>query len=243
MKKALITLLDDAFVIGTVAFLKSLKKHNPWFDMPFVVLDLGLSPKPKATIESLYDNVRFVPVKKKNYKRVKFNRTAARLRNTYYTFDVFLRSEYDRVVFIDMDTVVLGDISELWDTKHDFAGCKAYNAGKDTLINTINSGVFSVSKKHLNRRMYERLIAMSARGHSMPDQTVLNNAFRREMQYFNKSYNVEKRMLHTKKYIHILEKMRILHFVGSKPWEDVKPNKQEARYGRMEKIWKKYYAL
>lgn len=241
MKKALVTLLDDGFFIGLECFMKSLLKTNPWFDLDFIILDNGLSQKIKTKILKIYKKTKFVPIQKQYYTSVKFGRTAKRLQATYYTFDLFIQTGYDRLVFIDMDTLVMGDIRELWDCEGDFVGCKAYDRRHDRLIDTINSGVFSVGKKHINSGMYKRLIAMSANGHSMPDQVVLNTMFKNDLTYFNKSYNVEKRMLGTKNFAHIMDKIRILHFVGAKPWENPKPSKSEEAYGPLEKLWEDCY--
>jgi lipopolysaccharide biosynthesis glycosyltransferase len=63
------------------------------------------------------------------------------------------------------------------------------------------------------------------------------------MQYFDKRYNVEKRMLYSKNYKKIYDEKIILHFVASKPWDKIKENKNEETFGKAEDIWWKYYNM
>ena len=234
-------MLDDNFVIGYEAFIKSFLHNNSWFDYDFVILDVGLSDNSRDVICSYYDKIKFIKPNKGNYRDVNFNKTHEKLRNTYYTLDVFNQTDYDRIVFIDMDTVVLDDISELFQFEGGFGAVKSYNAKFDELNDSINSGVFVVNKQYINERTYYDLIRVARPGYSMPDQKTINKFFRGKMEFFNKSYNVEKRMLHTKKYKHILDKIKILHFVSSKPWQQEKPNDIERSFGEFEKIWWNWY--
>lgn len=236
----LITLLDDNFVIGLEVFFKSLMIHNKlWFDLPFIVLDLGLSSWNKRKIKNIYPNVEFRPIKKDRYSAVNFSATQPRLKNTYYTLDVFIQDDFDKLVFIDMDTLVLGDIRELFHNHYDIAGVKAYSPRQDKLRIDINTGVFCVSKKYLNEKTYADMLNLATPGHSMPDQHVINDFFKGKMEYFNKAYNVEKRMINSENFRDTLTKIKILHFVADKPWQ----KHREPGFEKFEKLWKEYYDL
>ena len=241
MRKALATMLDDNFVIGYVAFIKSFLHFNHDFSDDFVIIDVGLSEESKEKIESYYQNVVYKQPNRDRYREVNMSKTADKLKSTYYTLDVFSYTEYDRIVFIDMDTIVLAPLDELFNCPEPFAAVKGYNAKLDELRGDINSGVFVVNKPRISEETYSDMIRYASRGHSMPDQKTINGVLRNKIAYFNKSYNVEKRMLHTRKYKRVLENIKILHFVASKPWEDVKPNAVEESYGEFEKIWWEWY--
>lgn len=243
MKRCLCTLLDDNFVIGLEVFWKSFIHHNKWFNDDFVILDCGLSEESKEKISSIYDNVIFEEIKRDNYERINMSKTHDKLKNTYYTFEVF-RLDYDRVVFLDMDILVLQDLSELFEYEGAIAGCKAYAAGKDRLSMGINTGVFVINKGMIPRLTYLDIIEFSKDGFSMPDQHAINRFFGQQIGYFNKKYNVEKRMLHSKKYKRFTKPVNIacLHFVAYKPWQDKTgaPNR-ERRYEVFEKLWREWY--
>lgn len=237
MRIALATMMDDNFLIGFKAFIKSFLYHNPWFDYEFLILDVGLSENSKAEIKEYYKNVLFRKIDYDKYREVNFERTNKKLQKTYYTLDVFNQCDFDRIVFIDMDTVVLADISFLFECPAGLAAVQAYDFKQDKMRQSINSGVFVVNREYINGDTYRRLIRIARRGYAMPDQKVINKFFNDKIDFLPKAYNVEKRMLHTQDFKDDLIDIKILHFVASKPWETDKPNELEASYGKFEKIW------
>lgn len=241
MKIALVTLMDDGFFIAYEGFWKSFIKHNPLFGWDFVVLDNGLSDKNKDKIKDNYRNSHFRKIDKKSYCDINMSKTHDKLKATYYTFDAFKMNIYDRIVFMDMDITVLGDIRELFACKNGFAACRAYNSKLDEFTDTFNSGVFVVQKQYLNEHVWKDLINISRRGFSMPDQRALNQYFRNEKHWLPKKYNVEKRMLNTEKHKNVWDEKVCLHWVASKPWESEKPNEIEASFVDLEKTWWEYY--
>jgi lipopolysaccharide biosynthesis glycosyltransferase len=242
LKRCLFTILNDDFVIAYIGFIKSFLYYNKWFDDDFVILDLKLSDESKKTIRSYYDKIVFQEPKYNRYKGINFDKTHERLKATYYTLDAFSLTDYDRVVALDMDVVVLADIQELFDRTEGFVAVKAFNSRLDRIMETINSGVFVVNKEYLDEGTYSSLLQIASRGHTMPDQKTINSFFKDKMAFANKSFNVEKRMINTKQYKYILEKIKILHYVGSKPWdrEEDKPE-HEKIYGKFEDIWHRWY--
>lgn len=240
MNIALVTLLDDKFFIAYEGFWKSFIYHNPWFAWDFIILDNGLSEDNKEKIRNNYKRTWFRKIQKVNYREINFGKTHEKLRATYYTLDAFLISNYDRIVFMDMDITVLGDIRELFACEHGFAACKAYNSKMDELVETFNSGVFIVQKEFLTKDVYNCLLRIAKRGFSMPDQKVLNTYFREEKKFINKRYNVEKRMMNSVKYKNVFDEAKILHWIAEKPWQE-KTNDIEASFKNLEKIWWEYY--
>jgi len=241
MRIALCTLMDDNFFIGFVGFWKSFIEYNPWFSYDFVVLNNGISEDNQAKMLEMCSSIIFRKIRKKNYADTNFSKTHDRLKATYYTLEVFNLTEYDRVVFLDMDITVLDNIKVLFESKDDIRACRAYNAKLDMLSDSINSGVFTINDGALNKHVYNSLIRMSRRGQSMPDQRIINGFFKGKMQYFDKRYNVEKRMLHSTNHRDEFDEAKILHWVASKPWEAVKENKREEEFIELEKVWWKYY--
>lgn len=243
MNIALCTMLDDNFMIGYECFIKSFLKYNKWFNYDFVIIDNGISDENRRLIKSHYEKIIFKSPRKKHYAEVDFSKTHKKLQATFYKLDVFSYYEYDRIVFMDMDIVVLGNIKKIFDCKDDIAACRAYNAKMDTLGQTINSGVFVLNNNVITKGNYTALIRMAIdrsnkrRGLSMPDQKIINIHFADRMQYLDKRFNVEKRMQHTRQYKGIYENALCLHYVASKPWEKEKFNEIEKSFGKSEKLW------
>lgn len=243
MRIALVTLLDDNFMIAWRGFWKSMIFHNPWFAWDFVIINNGLSEENKNEIKETYRNTHFVKIDKKQYSDINMSRTHEKLRATYYTFEAFRLNSYDRIVFMDMDITVLGDIRELFSCKHGFAACRAYNVKEDDFSDRFNSGVFVVQREYLNDGVYRALIRSARRGYSMPDQRVLNNYFNDVKQWLPKKYNVEKRMMNTERHKKVWDEKVCLHWVANKPWHEEKDNDIERSFVELEKIWWKYYDI
>ena len=237
---ALVTMVNEDFVCGFKAMLCSLLEHNTWFDLPIVVLDDGLTNKTKRELLERYGQILFKPINRKKYEGTNFEITAPKLRSTYYKLDVFNMTDFKRLVFIDSDVVILRSIENLFKCTANFAAVKAYDAGRDLMRRDINSGVFVVNDVNINKEVYNDLLKIAKSGHKMPDQTTLNIYFRDATQFLDKTFNVEKRMLFTQNFKAILQNMKILHFVGEKPWQK-KTKQMEEQYMSLEKVWFNYY--
>lgn len=249
MKKALATLLDDNFLIGFIGFWKSFIYHNKWFlesGIDLVILDNDLSEESKKTILLFNENAIFRKIKKDRYTKVNFDNTHDKLKATFYKLDVFGILEYDRITFIDSDVTVLGDIKEIFDIHHGFCACSTYAARNDHVNDmAINSGVFTVNKKYINKHTYCDLLKVARRGYSMPDQKTINRYFGGNIHHMPKVYNVEKRMWKTEKHKDIWDKKRILHWVADKPWMSPEEHQNDIEKSFMEiyPIWHKYYNM
>lgn len=237
MNCALITMLNDNFFVAFESFITSLLENNKWFDYPIIILDDHCSEDIKKKCNQYYKNIEFRPIKYKNYLQVKKEGTAKRLQCTFYKLDTFSITEYDRLVFMDLDMIVLGDISDLF-TKYTmpFCGCHAFSLKTDNLRDDINSGVFVVNNIDKNGT-YKKLLNMAMNKKiSMPDQKIINLYFGNEIFHIDKKYNVEKRMLKSKK--HKIDPV-ILHLVGDKQF--MYGGTHEEGYEDIEKQWIEWY--
>jgi lipopolysaccharide biosynthesis glycosyltransferase len=237
MKCALVTMLNDNFFRVFEAFITSLLKNNPWFNYPIVILDDHCSKDIKNKCLRYYKNIVFRPIQYDNYIGTDFSGTAQRLQCTFYKLDAFSIIEYDRLVFIDLDVLILGDIKDLF-TKYrePFCGCPAFALNKDRFRRDINSGVFVIN--NIDREgTYRRLVNRAKNQKiSMPDQKIINIYFGEETFLMDKKYNVEKRMLKSKK--HPIDPV-ILHLVGSKDF--IFGGEGEDGYRSVELLWEEWY--
>lgn len=232
---SLITAIDSNFMPGFRVFWKSFISFNPWFDLDFIILDLGLLDKHITELKNTYKKIEIRNIKKENYENINMSMTRERLKKTYYKIDVFNQIDQKRLIFIDMDTLILGDISEIFKFKGKFGACQIYVSRTDSFGKEINSGVFVIN--NTSKKIYDGLLEIAKYGLTMTDQEAINKYFRGKVTYLSKIYNVEKRMLHSKNKKDIFNKKRILHFVASKPWERLKPNKRELMYKSLERLW------
>jgi lipopolysaccharide biosynthesis glycosyltransferase len=236
------TILNDKHMKLFRAFIKSFTHHNQWFDLDFVILDCGLSEVSKTAIIKLYPNVIFKYPNKKAYKGIPMNKTHEKLRVTYYKLDAFCQYEYDRVISIDMDMIVLSDMKEVFDCEHAIAACQAYNRNRDQLSRTINSGLFVINKRHIDKETYAGLMRVAHRGHSMPDQKTINQYFGAKMKYIDKRFNMEKRIFKSAKYKQLVSEAKVWHYIALKPYEvDKNSPETEKGFEEIERLWFKWY--
>ena len=252
MNVALVTMLDDAFYPGFQAFITSLLKSNPEYDIThdLIVLDCGLSRDTIEKISILYPRVIIRNIKKDLYTNVSFDRIPDRVKATVYKLEFFNIEGYDRLIFIDSDCLVLDSLEELekieLTLEKPLAAVPAYNAHSNQTVNSINSGVLVYNRKDTS--VYNQLVkAMNETSTVLPDQTIINTVLSGRIQFLPKRFNVEKRMadkgrLNVKDYHATMDNtpIAILHFVGEKPWYE---KKHEQGYNFLYLLWSLYYEI
>jgi Glycosyl transferase family 8/Alpha-2,3-sialyltransferase (CST-I) len=154
---------------------------------------------------------------------------------TYTKLNVFRLDFLDRLVYLDGDTVVLQNVDDLF-AGDDFAA--APDAGLDRANGKIfNSGVFAVSPSHeLFASMLDRL--GNTASYDGGDQGFLNNIFP-HWRRLPQEYNTTKRMFAHHPALFNAEEIKVLHYVGVKPWEPVKPG---AGYDELDLRWLEFLA-
>jgi lipopolysaccharide biosynthesis glycosyltransferase len=242
-KVCLVSMVDDNFMMCFIAFIKSLIWSNPKLKRRFILFDVGLSEENKKICLDYYPTIEFRDPLKENYSKVNFEKTVDCLKNTFYKLDAFTLFDMEKVVFLDLDMLILNDISALFniEQKYGLAGIKAYSKGNDRLRNDINTGVFVINKKFLNRRIYDSLIECAITGHSMPDQRVINKTLHNQILFLDKRYNCEKRMYFSNRYLgKLMRDCSVLHFVSQKPYEKNKTSINQG-YEKLERVWWHFY--
>lgn len=254
MKRCIMSVVSEPFVFGAIAMMSSFRKHNGYFDDPFVVLwnpeNAPLTAGSRDLIAREIPNVVFHEVDNRPYEPVfRFSetviRTPKRLRAAFYILEAF-RAPYDYVVTLDSDMIVLGDVSALFDVAHPFAAVRAYDHVEDLYLPYFNTGTMVVRRDMPGSVSFQSLVAALDvteinRSHGKADQAVLNIALRdADKFYISDRYNFSKRIVPVDERdpAAFLERRdaRILHYLGEKPW-NVKVKAAEWQYRRIEALW------
>ena len=154
-----------------------------------------------------------------------------RFAETYTKLHAFALTDFDRVVFIDADAVVLGPVDSLFDGAG-FAACPDW--GADLVLERFNSGVFALTPE---RVAFDALVARidDVRSYDGGDQGFLN-AMQPDWRPLDRRFNVLTRLAHDRPALAMTEEARILHFVGRKPWE---PGVRTHVQQRLETLWRR----
>ncbi|MBQ3235431.1 MAG: glycosyltransferase family 8 protein, partial [Clostridia bacterium] len=149
---------DDAFVKYTIVSIKSLIENaskDRFYKI--YILNTGVSENMKEEAEELNtDNAEIIFVD----IRGKVEKTSDNLplrdyysKTTYFRFYISeLYPEYDKAIYIDSDTVVLGDISELYDTEISDSYVGACN--EQAMVQTDVYGTYVEQVLGINRNEY-----------------------------------------------------------------------------------------
>lgn len=174
MKKYAITyLVDNDFADYTMVSLVSFIKNNKWFNGDVIIIchEDTLSTINREKFRKIYHKVIFRETNKIVYEESMEFLKDKIAQNSFplamlYKLEVFVLQEYDKVLVLDGDTLIIDNVYELFDNKHDliltsdsitkFYG-EQVTSGNTSIwygLNNVycNGGVYCIGKKYLNER-------------------------------------------------------------------------------------------
>jgi len=233
------------FVATTIL---SIIKNTKSF-ISFYVLDGGIHQSNKRKILSLsrkYKNFSVEFINMKTFELKKFPDIKHYTTNAFSRYFIpELKPDLKKVLYLDVDIIVTGDIAELYNQElgeysigailEDYCPrnytylkeiCPAYNGG----CNYFNSGVLIMNiddfkKNNITQKLVETTIKLKD-VLNCPDQDVLNLIFENNFKILDYKYNFfsghEKYVISSgkKELLEARENHLILHFTGGKPWKD-----------------------
>lgn len=151
-----------------------------------------------------------------------------RFANTYTKLEVFGLSFLDRAAFLDADTVVLKSPDGIFEYPG-FAAAPDFGLRLENF--TFNSGVFVCDP---SPQTYAAILdaVPATPSYDSGDQGFLNS-FMTEITWLPPEYNSLRRALSRFPDVVELERAKIVHFVGPKPWEIM----QEANWTSHDDLW------
>jgi lipopolysaccharide biosynthesis glycosyltransferase len=217
--QALCSSACDNYAVALQIMIKTFLYHNDWFDSDIFIICWGkLSVGSKQTLSGIYERLFFLEIDPNVYMVTQ----SAGPRQWDYApssrFSMFLQQQYGRVVYLDADTLVLGDLSELFDTRVDFGACRLRpGAGMELRkIGGFNAGMMTVGNRFLNRTTHDELLGIWNSQAWSGNQIVLNKFFAQSLTVFPQHFNLTTDLVNESN----LSEARVLHFVGAvKPWQ------------------------
>ena len=198
---------DDTFLDGYKVTMRSLLFHNPWFNNPVIIYcPPGFKNKSKIECIKLYKRTTFIPVIPENYSHINMKTGKEYFRQMFWKIDMF-RTEAEKMVYLDTDLVIIGDISGLLDLKGDIV-----MARRD---GHFNSGVMVIDKKCMGEKVYQKMLHFKKDAYRIPDQDLINAFFKGRIVKMPAMYN--RKRLEYKKWKK--KECLIVHYQKSKPWD------------------------
>ncbi|WP_210593937.1 glycosyltransferase [Streptomyces sp. GESEQ-35] len=226
--------VDENYLPGFLVLLRSLALTNPSVCEDFVVLYDDLRPGSIAKIRALHPRIVLRRVNDTHYDSYqKGDQDNYLVRKAYFILDVFRMREYDTVITLDTDMVVLGDLGELLKLREGLAAVSQFFYGQHKL----NSGLLVIQREYLSDAFCARLDATGRSGDyelDKHDQGILNAVLDGDFIRLDARYNFVKRRLSGD--LPVPEDTAILHFTGRhKPWQG-----GEAGYSLAEEKWREF---
>lgn len=174
---------DENYLPFVKTSASSLLKVNP--DAHITVV----SPEP---IETKFDNV-VIPLKAEYRRRCNNDR----ITQTTYLKLFLTELPYDKVLFIDPDTIVQKPLNELWETEVEYIGlCESHDAGKEQakdlgIERYVNTGVMLMNLKSLRKINFTKkcLAAKAEPKLWCHEETLLNVAMQGKITYLPEKWN------------------------------------------------------
>ncbi|MBT2507259.1 polysaccharide pyruvyl transferase family protein [Streptomyces sp. ISL-98] len=231
---AFASFVDENYLPGFLVLLRSLALSNPGLCEDFIVLHDDLKPSSVARIRALHPRIELRRVDAAHYDSyAKGDQDNYLVRKAYFILDVFRIRDYDTVITLDTDMVVLGDLGELLKLREGLAAVPQFFYGQHKL----NSGLLVIQREYLSDEFCARIDATGRSGDyelDKHDQGILNAVLDGDFVQLDARYNFVKRRLSGD--LPVPDDTAILHFTGRhKPWQG-----GEAGYGKAEERWREY---
>jgi lipopolysaccharide biosynthesis glycosyltransferase len=223
VKIAYVSTLTEDYVLGLKVFIKSILLNNPATNFDYVILEEEpISEKSKLELKELYNNFKFRNIKLPNYTNISFSGIRQWRINPANRLDIFTLSEYDKVIFFDVDMLCTGDISALHTSSGEFLAC--YHPMADVeqqmlgFVDGFNCGVMAISNKFINQNTIDAMIDIMRSKKWLGNQSTFNLYFKEIYKLLPSEYFLSTPFINTDNFTNA----KIYHFAGEiKPWHNL----------------------
>ena len=234
-KKCVCSVITKNYVEYLKVFCKSILKHNPYFDEDYIVFyeSGNISPEDKIELLNVYQKFIFKEVPLDNYNLLDSNHFVGTnyskkiRRFAYYRLEMFNLQQYERVIYFDVDMVVIRTLDALFSMKFD----SGIIACEDLLVkhkklkskeyfekhHKVQGGVIVVGKECLSGKVYQDLIKtlVDTRRFELADQSMFVEYFDRKdmLKKLDIKYNCGRKLIRDN--IVNINDVCIIHYPGS----------------------------
>lgn len=237
-----VTVCNKEYLIGFEVMLKSLVENNPRVineDIPFTIISNDLTSDDLIVAKKIHNNISLKTYDSSKYYEIDELKKIKMSFGDYTKYEIFSIQDTNKIIFLDSDILILGNIDYLIDFKEDFG------AVRELYIDQHNTGVMVIGKKYLNKQITNDLINLTQRYGITEhlDQDIINNYFTDVITDIPISYNYLK--TYSKQIFQntgLPKHIKILHFIVKKPWQNKPLVLLEEGTIWQEKYWFEYYS-
>ena len=243
---------NDGFIQHLCASVASVLHSSGKTDsLNFYILNNNISQENKNKVLNLKKikncNIEFIDVNEELFKNCPLNKAFPHLTvQSYYRFIIAdIKPTLDKAIYLDCDTVVIGSLSELWDTELGEKYCGVVqdmnpygpleDAKRLNIDAEFNAGVMLINMKKWNEdaishKLFEKIKELSDKNIlQWLDQDALNCTFDKKVLWISPMYNYQQTAKNKPFYTKYTEKdinhartnVVVIHYNGQeKPWKE-----------------------
>lgn len=237
-----VTVCNKNYLIGFEVMLKSLVDNNPRVikdNIPFLIISNDINPEDLITSRKIYNNIYIKRFDSEKYSEIEKLKQIQMAFGDYTKYEIFSIESENKIIFLDSDTLILGNIDHLIDFKEDFG------AVRELYIDQHNTGVMVIGKKYLNQQITNDLINLTQTYGITEhlDQDIINNYFTDVITDIPIQYNFLK-IYHKNIFQNtgLPKHIKIIHYVVKKPWQQKPLVILEEGTLWTERYWFEYYS-
>jgi len=237
-----VSVCNKDYLIGYEVMLKSLIENNPRVikeNIPFIIISNDLTEDDLITSKKIHKNITIKNFDTTKYSEIEKLKEQQMAFGDYTKYEIFSLTEFDKIIFLDSDIVVLGNIDYLIDFKESFG------AVRELYIDQYNTGVMVIGKPFLNEKITYDLIHLTTiygiTEHL--DQDIIDYYFTDIIKPIPIEYNYLK--TYSKQIFQntgLPKYIKILHFIAKKPWQNKPLVFLEEGTIWTERYWFEYYS-
>ena len=215
-----------------------ISKQHTNENLPFILITNDLTDDDLVTARKIHSNISIRRYDTKKYdviQKLKKDKTGF---GDYSKYEIFSIENTDKIIFLDSDIVVLGNIDYLIDFKESFG------AVRELYIDQYNTGVMVIGKDYLKPKITDDLIHLTTiygiTEHF--DQDIIDFYFSDIITPISIEYNYLK--TYSKQIFQntgLPKYIKILHFIAKKPWQNKPLVYLEEGTIWQERYWIEYY--
>ena len=221
-KNAYITYFSGRYILGLIALIRSIRRFS---DTKIIVLCADNENTSLLIKEQNIEIFKIRPISNPNAHG------QSRFKDTYNKLRIFDFVEYDKLIYIDSDCIVLKNIDLLFNLKTQISAAPDWGL---KYAQGFNSGVLVFTPSEELKNLIDEGLKNNIASTDGGDQGFLNEVLKDKITYIPPEYNYLKRNYDKRSWIFDKENISILHYVGVKPWDilDFDP-----KYESLNQLW------
>ena len=227
---AVVTLWSDSYSQGVLTLSFSLRQHSPSIPLILLYFDDRVSNDSLQTLAPLIS--AFVPV---NRIEPPTPPTTPHFRDNFARLAIFRMTEFQRILFLDGDCLVVNDVSCLLHIPKELGLCAVTDVADGLYRPTFNAGVMTVVPSlQVFRDLMVHMVDSTFYDTQMAEQGLLNSFFGRNHTRLPTSFNLNLALWHMPEDLAFYRQdEKIIHYTLHKPWAGA-----SEFYGTVLQIWR-----